>query len=249
MSISISMSMSTSMSMVMASMPIFVSICAMVQIANCVGPTPEPIGRSINECYKFSCETASFFVKINRSFSAQDMFEGEAGSLQAMKYAGMAVPHPLKVGDLPHGGSYFIMTHVPFEQDLMLQPQCQARLGEALSKMHLHQPERHQFYGFGHPTRLGTTEMENKFRATWSEFFVESRLRPALELVQAKKIPARYLIEHADEICASAKKILQELDGNIRPSILHGDLWYAHASLYPPLKLPFSLFHPSRNRP
>jgi hypothetical protein len=38
--------------------------------------------RSMSESYKFSCEKADFFVKINRKFSCADLFEGEASSLQ-----------------------------------------------------------------------------------------------------------------------------------------------------------------------
>jgi len=194
--------------------------------------------RSLNECYKFSCETASFFVKINRSFSAREMFEGEAGSLQAMRFAGMNAPAPLKVGDLPHGGSYLIMDHVAFEPDLMLEPSSQAKLGEAIAQMHLHQPERHQFFGFGLPTRLGTVEMENKFCASWAEFFVESRLRRALESVGNKKCHSSILVDRAEEICEKASGMLLEIDESIRPSVLHGDLWYFPPSsllLSPPL--------------
>lgn len=186
--------------------------------------------RSLNECYKFSCETASFFVKINRSFSAREMFEGEAGSLQAMRFAGMNAPAPLKVGDLPHGGSYLIMDHVAFEPDLMLEPSSQAKLGEAIAQMHLHQPERHQFFGFGLPTRLGTVEMENKFCASWAEFFVESRLRRALESVGNKKCHSSILVDRAEEICEKASGMLLEIDESIRPSVLHGDLWYFSSS-------------------
>lgn len=184
---------------------------------------------SLNECYKFSCETASFFVKINRSFSAREMFEGEAGSLQALRFAGMNAPAPLKVGDLPHGGSYLIMDHVAFEPDLMLEPSSQAKLGEAIAQMHLHQPERHQFFGFGLPTRLGTVEMENKFCASWAEFFVESRLRTALESVGDKKCQSAILVDRAEEICEKASGMLREIDETIRPSVLHGDLWLGNA--------------------
>jgi protein-ribulosamine 3-kinase len=196
--------------------------------------------RSLNECYKFSCETASFFVKINRSFSAREMFEGEAGSLQALRFAGMNAPAPLKVGDLPHGGSYLIMDHVAFEPDLMLEPSSQAKLGEAIAQMHLHQPERHQFFGFGLPTRLGTVEMENKFCASWAEFFVESRLRTALESVGDKKCQSAILVDRAEEICEKASGMLREIDETIRPSVLHGDLWYPPCPLlsFPLLSFP-----------
>lgn len=118
-----------------------------------------------------------------------------------------------------------IMDHVSFEPDLMLEPASQAKLGEAVAQMHLHQPERHQFFGFGLPTRLGTVEMENKFCASWAEFFVESRLRRALESVCGKKCRSAILVDKTEEICEKATEMLQEIDETIRPSILHGDLW------------------------
>mmetsp|Transcript_36925 Transcript_36925/g.72054 ORF Transcript_36925/g.72054 Transcript_36925/m.72054 type:complete len:391 (+) Transcript_36925:194-1366(+) len=185
----------------------------------------------INESYKFSCESRNFFVKINRALGAHEMFEGEAGALQAMRYAGMSAPRPLRYGDLPHGGSYLIMDFKPFQPFLMMETTSQSALGEQLAMMHLHQPERHQFFGFGHNTLLGTTPMDNTWSPSWANFFVENRLRPAFELMHDRDIATPSIKEHAAAVCERAHEILMPLDLSLRPSTLHGDLWLGNAGI------------------
>eukprot|EP00281_Chroomonas_sp_CCMP1168_P006882 CAMPEP_0206266122 /NCGR_PEP_ID=MMETSP0047_2-20121206/30393_1 /ASSEMBLY_ACC=CAM_ASM_000192 /TAXON_ID=195065 /ORGANISM="Chroomonas mesostigmatica_cf, Strain CCMP1168" /LENGTH=359 /DNA_ID=CAMNT_0053694129 /DNA_START=183 /DNA_END=1262 /DNA_ORIENTATION=- len=183
----------------------------------------------INESYKFECEKANFFVKINRKFSCSEMFEGESAALQAMLFAGMKCPVPLRMGDLPHGGSYLIMQHIAFKPFLMLEPTSQSLLGENLAMMHLHQPDRHHFFGFGLPTRLGITPMDNTWTDSWSEFFIESRLKPVLELLASKKLPSDVVPRRVEELCERARGVLDLLPYDLRPSILHGDLWLGNA--------------------
>ena len=182
---------------------------------------PKP--NRINETFEIQCENDSFLLKINRQLSASQMFEGEAASLQALRFAGMMCPKTLRVGDLPEGGSYMIQEFLAFDHDAFRKPDTQRLLGIILARMHSHHPERHQQFGFGLDTCLGTIPMDNSFCDSWSEFFINQRLRPHLNMV-VERFPedAHELVLLAPLVFDKTRQLLQ--DSSIRPSILHGNL-------------------------
>jgi fructosamine-3-kinase len=75
-------------------------------------------------------------------------------TLQAMRYAGQRAPAPLRVGDLPDGGSYLVMEYLDFKPFALLDPSAQRLLGRSIAQMHMHQPDRHAFFGFGLDTKV-----------------------------------------------------------------------------------------------
>ncbi|MGB1606248.1 MAG: fructosamine kinase family protein, partial [Promethearchaeia archaeon] len=178
----------------------------------------------INECFEIQCEKASYLLKINRHLAASQMFQGEEASLQALRFAGMMSPKVLRVGDLPEsGGSYMIQEYLHFDVDALAEPEIQRAVGRLIARMHSHHPEQHQHFGFGFATCLGNVPMDNSFCTCWSDFFINQRLRPHMDLV-AERFPdeARELILLTPLIVDKARKVID--DENIRPSILHGNL-------------------------
>ena len=71
-----------------------------------------------------------------------------------MRFAGQLAPAPLRVGDLPDGGSYIVMELLDFKPFALLDPDAQRLLGRSLARMHMHQPDRHAFFGFGMETKV-----------------------------------------------------------------------------------------------
>lgn len=177
----------------------------------------------INESFEIQCEKASYLLKINRQCSASQMFEGEAASQQALRFAGMMCPKTLRLGDLPHGGSYMIQEFHNFDQDVLQQPETQRALGIMLARMHSHHPERHTQFGFGLDTCLGTRPMDNSFSDSWTDFFINQRLRPHFDLV-VEQFPeeGRELVLLAPLIFDKARSVLDQ--DSVKPSILHGNL-------------------------
>jgi hypothetical protein len=72
-----------------------------------------------------------------------------------MRFAGQRAPAPLRVGDLPDGGSYIVMELLDLKPFALLDRDAQHLLGRALARMHMHQPDRHAFFGFGVETKAG----------------------------------------------------------------------------------------------
>eukprot|EP00899_Mesostigma_viride_P012878 jgi/Mesvir1/21591/Mv04025-RA.2 len=141
---------------------------------------------STNEGYQFIGKERKFFVKINRSFRAADLFAGEFEGLSQMRRSGaIRVPEPYCYGDLDDGeGSYLIMEHLSFRPFAMIDPKAQRELGAALARMHLAPVDTSGGHGFGFPvtTCLGIKPLDNTWTATWEEFFVENRLLQRLQL-------------------------------------------------------------------
>jgi fructosamine-3-kinase len=134
----------------------------------------------------------------------------------------MMCPKTLRVGDLPDGGSYMIQEFVEFDADALHEPATQQRLGVLVARMHAHQSERHQQFGFGLSTCLGTLPMDNSFKNSWSDFFIEQRLRPHLTLI-VQRFPdqAEELILLAPLIFDKARQVALAFHARVRPHLPH----------------------------
>jgi len=71
--------------------------------------------------------------------------------------------------------------------------------------------------------------MNNNFAASWADFFVEQRLRPHLTAIN-EYFPEKSvdLARLADDVCCKTHEVLDRL-GDVRPSILHGNLCTGNA--------------------
>jgi protein-ribulosamine 3-kinase len=77
------------------------------------------------------------------------------------------------------------------------------------------------------PTCCGSTEQDNTWTSTWPEFFAERRLRPILAACEAPDAELRELVE------ATAERVVPRLLGalgEVRPALVHGDLWSGNAA-------------------
>jgi fructosamine-3-kinase len=108
---------------------------------------------------------------------------------------------------------------------LDLRPLDDARtwenFGRALAG--LHRVTRPMF-GLDHENFIGATPQENGPLRSWSEFFIERRLKLQLRLARQHHLPER-------EILAIAERLLA--DHHPLPSLLHGDLWTGNAAALP----------------
>ncbi|MCW1926507.1 fructosamine kinase family protein [Luteolibacter arcticus] len=94
-------------------------------------------------------------------------------------------------------------------------------LGRALAA--LHRVTRPMF-GLDHDNFIGATPQENGPLSSWCEFFIERRLKPQLRLASAHPLPAREILEAAEQLLA---------DHHPPASLLHGDLWSGNAAALP----------------
>eukprot|EP00898_Chlorokybus_atmophyticus_P006119 jgi/Chlat1/6508/Chrsp45S05992 len=192
---------------------------------------------STNEAYEFKCSNGNFFVKINRHFTAEQLFEGEAAGLQAMiESAGaLKVPKPLACGDLPDGaGSYLVMEHIAVRPFGMIQPTSQESLGRLLASMHVTSIGTQERYGFSCNTSLGIMPLANELNNSWADFFMDQRLDLRLQQVcerLGEDARADELREAYGRVCSRVKGVLKVCEAACRPCVLHGDLWLGNSGL------------------
>lgn len=129
----------------------------------------------------------------------------------------------------------------------------QEELGRLMAKMHLAEPlddrAKQGMFGFEVDNTIGGTAQPNPWTSDWIEFFREHRIRHQLRLIQDAQ-----LTDLGERICASME-VFFEGAGEIRPSILHGDLWSGNIasvggrpSIYDPACYYGRVLFPRRNR-
>ncbi|GAA5838167.1 hypothetical protein JCM9279_004144 [Rhodotorula babjevae] len=161
---------------------------------------------------------------------------GEAESLRAMNAACADVaPRLLGRGTDEQGRSWMIsewheLSTIPASE--------QGRLAELVAKMHLAPAPAGQRFGFVVPTCCGATQQDNAEMDSWADFYGERRIGDL-----ARRIGDSELLRLAQEV---QQRVIPELLGrlDVKPSILHGDLWSGNARFSNDRKAPIT-FDPS----
>jgi len=182
----------------------------------------------------------SFFVK-SSSRSCKEMFYGEALGLQAMYVCSgedgaggngdaLRIPKVYHYGDYSDGrGSFLIMEY------LNLSGRSDDRaLGKAMARMHLSPPTKeagnpNSSFGFEVDNTIGGTPQPNPWTKPnsgtkeWIEFFRDHRIGHQLNLAGDSYCSNLW----EQDISPRLYLLFQDLQGEkeIRPSLLHGDLW------------------------
>lgn len=101
-------------------------------------------------------------------------------------------------------------------------PNMQTQMGQALAKLH---QTSGKHFGFDMDNSIGVTKQINavgKNSNDWADFYWTYRLRYQIELAQQNKLLSASEYQQLLRI----KSLLPNLlDDNIKPSLLHGDLW------------------------
>lgn len=165
-------------------------------------------------------DKGAFFVKTARRPAAA-MFEGKALGLEALRAAGgVCVPKVLHYDDDGNGGSYLIMDKL----NMGGRPNMK-EFGRALALMHMAEPAHPEAkagkFGFEVDNTIGGTPQRNTWTEDWVTFVREHRLGPQVQMAgstELKKTWDKVLKETGD-----LKALFSDID--VKPSILHGDLW------------------------
>lgn len=177
-------------------------------------------GGDINRAYALLLSDGSrLFMKANRKENA-DFFRAEAEGLEALRAAGtIRVPEVIARG-ADADGSFLLLEYV---EEGRRSPAASEKLGRQLAQLHMadtaHLVPGGRF-GFMNDNYIGAGVQCNDPEETWTEFFINRRLRPQFERASAYwNIDERKSI---DRFLDRADRYLAEPD---RPSLLHGDLW------------------------
>ena len=172
-------------------------------------------GGDISRAYLLSASDERFFCKINNKHNSLDMFQKEAKGLQLMASTGsVRIPEVFGVGT--HEGDSFLI--LEFIESKRPSKDDSIRLAERLSTMHSYTAEN---FGLDHDNYIGSLEQFNSPRNEWSEFYLEKRLHPQFKwaldsgMLSSGEIPNDNIV----------LKRLSEIFKEIKPSLIHGDLW------------------------
>jgi len=183
---------------------------------------------SQGQAYELSYEDGSkqkVYVKRNSQPGAKLMFDGEFASLKAMRDTKtIRVPEPIKVlSDTKHGS----MLVMEFLENLGGLRSSEGKLGEQLARMHLHENSTVTKFGFHTPTCCGSIPQSNGWCEDWPTFYA-SKLQEQMDLLDKS--------ENDSEARGLWNKLKPKIpqffpkDQDVKPSLLHGDLWSGNAA-------------------
>lgn len=173
-------------------------------------------GGSISSAYLLETKDKKYLLKVNDRPEAGAMFHAEQSGLQVLESTGtIAVPH-VYLTETVDGESFLLMDfieskhpdHTDFE-----------RLGTHLAHLHCYPQER---FGFEEDNFIGRLPQSNSPHDDWPAFYWYERIAPQCRLA----LKAHRL--RPDEIPAEGKalRVFTDILGeDVKPSLLHGDLW------------------------
>lgn len=172
-------------------------------------------GGCISNGGKVTTGNGTFFLKWNDALRYPGMFEAEARGLQLL-FSAKAIRVPEVIGTST--GKRF--------QCLLLQHIGQAtrtsdfwdRLGLQLSNLHrIEDPH----FGLDHNNYIGSLPQYNPLATSWTEFFIEHRLRQQLQkAIDYSNAPWKWT-----SVFETLFAKLSSLIPDEKPALLHGDLW------------------------
>lgn len=177
-------------------------------------------GGDINRAYTLLLSDGSrLFMKVNRRENG-DFFRAEAEGLEAMKKTGAVnVPEVVARGT-DRSESFLLLEHIAEGRRSRKSSEA---LGRELAEMHMYETSSFTGkgkFGFMHDNYIGAGFQNNTPENTWSDFFINRRLRP-----QLKKASSYF----DKDFRKSIERFLDKADGYLAepdsPSLLHGDLW------------------------
>jgi fructosamine-3-kinase len=174
-------------------------------------------GGCIHSTARISSNHGDWFLKHNDASHA-DAFAAEAEGLNAI-----AATNTIRVPQVVAHGSIANKAFLLLEFIVFAAPNAgaSARMGEQLAHLHLQQ---HTRYGWSQDSFLGPTPQPNPHSDDWIAFFRDQRLGHLQDLLAANGCH----FPHLDALKAHLPAFFD--DAELRPSLLHGDLWGGNAA-------------------
>lgn len=176
-------------------------------------------GGCINQAYRISDGSRSYFVKLNTAAQIA-MFEAEAlGLKEIYDSQTIRVPRPICWGTAD-SSSFLVLEWLEFGHG---SEQSWYRMGENLAAMH--RATSVNGFGWHQNNTIGATPQRNPWTQNWIEFYREHRLRYQFQLANRRggHFPRQ------DELLDAIADLLSGHDP--APALVHGDLWSGNASV------------------
>ncbi len=176
----------------------------------------EPLGGGdIGKSFKATYDGSVYFCKRYTQEEGYLMVKAEKEGLQTIaKTATIAVPRVIACEPLDPGGLLVLQ----YLQEERVTTPAMERLGKELANLHNIPRE---YFGAKDDNYIGRLEQQNIPSQDWAAFYCDYRLLPQYQkafkngLLQKDEVPSRGRILEP----------LQQYTAEVRPSLLHGDLW------------------------
>jgi len=188
-------------------------------LSNFIGETIlsiKPIsGGDISSSFLLNTSKNKYFLKVNSSINGLAMFQAEVIGLSAINETkAIKTPNIIICGNYQKY-AYLLMEYIEVRSASANDFEL---LGHHLAL--LHKVSKHEF-GFNENNFIGSLSQSNRKHKYWTNFYLEERIIPQLKLALAKKLLTKTDVpsyQNMHDIC-------EKLFKNIKPSLLHGDLW------------------------
>lgn len=176
-------------------------------------------GGCINNGARVTADGVEYFLKWNAS-APPGLFEAEAEGLLALRAPGtLRVPEPLATSSGTESPAWLLMEYVsPIPAAL----DSGERLGRGLAAIHDSPPDDVGF-GWSGDNWLGSLGQQNTPTESWSTFWRDRRIVPQIAIARSAGLLTGPDWDRLIDLIPAA------LDGDIRPALLHGDLWSGNA--------------------
>ncbi|MFK2819984.1 fructosamine kinase family protein [Flavobacteriaceae sp. LMIT009] len=169
-------------------------------------------GGDIASAYLLETSTEKLFLKVHSNVK---LLQAEAHALNTIANTNcIATPNIHAIGNYENNG-FLVMEYIesksPNSRDFEL-------FGTQLATLHQTSSE---YFGFDQNNFIGSLPQSNNQHSTWLDFYIEERLNPQLQLSIDKGLLHQKEVPTVKKMKESCTHIFQ----NIKPSILHGDLW------------------------
>lgn len=172
-------------------------------------------GGSINHVYCLQTDSLKYLVKINDCNTFPGMFKAEAEGLDTIrKTQTIAVPEVIFYGDFEKE-SFLVLEWIDNKRP---STRGSVLLGEQLAKMHQYTANE---FGAGADNYMGSLAQSNRSHKSWSEFFIEERLKPIIKIGLSKGLINNQDTDEFHQLYGRLPSLFEEE----KPSLIHGDLW------------------------
>ncbi|MFN7115789.1 MAG: fructosamine kinase family protein [Saprospiraceae bacterium] len=174
-------------------------------------------GGDINEARRLETSNGRFFLKMNHSAQAHDMFAAEAKGLNLLaKTRTLRIPQVIGYSQPKDGDTGFLL--LEYIESSHRRPDFWQRLGEGLAALHR---TKNVTFGLDSDNFIGSLPQYNNIYHNSSDFYIHQRLVPQVELaIESNKLNTNDL--------NLFEKLYQKLIDIIpqeSPALIHGDLW------------------------
>ena len=175
----------------------------------------QPIGGgSINNTYKITANNYTYFVKTNTVQVFENGFKEEVLGLQFLKSHHTLTPKIISEG-VCQESIYLVLEWV---ETGVQTSNFWKNFAHQLANLHQHKSAQ---FGLEYTNYMGQLSQNNTFSNSFTDFFIENRLKPQVELAFNSNLlqtKHRYQFE-------KLYKQLPAIFPSEKPSAVHGDLW------------------------